>query len=650
MNEYKITQSEIDINNVKSAPDTINAEGEVAARDIKDIFDRLPELIAEKHNLFVDYLQNDGKPVKANDIAFIRLNGDGQIEISKNGTDWVATASSGHLVLDKNGNQLPQRTRLKFANSAVTDNGSETVVEGMPGPQGEKGDIGPQGPQGIQGKIAVPTVNISGDIEWAFVQTNEAELPALRNIKGPAGPQGVQGVQGPVGATGPQGEQGVQGIQGPQGLKGDPGEDGKSFVIKSLYPTLTALETAHPTGSEGDAYAVGSDTDNTIYLWDVDKGEWTNIGSIRGPQGPQGIQGIQGVQGATGPVGPQGVQGPQGEQGIQGPQGLQGPQGNPTTVNGKSGESITLNAADIGAAEKDEGVHLYMQQSDTLTGSGTNGKFKATASGTYTAFTVSGKSYAVKAGGETEIELTNGVWYSFILDEDAKTVNFKAGGGISNSKLAQATAEAGNVLNGKTFYSKDKTLKTGTMTNNGAVSKSLGINGSYTIPAGYHNGSGKVTQSITTKAAATYGAKTSAQTISAGQYLNGAQTIAAVTQSGLSAANIRKGTTVTIASNGSNLWNVAGTLETTVNYNSPVIAEKSVTISGLTVGKLYLLISLYPWHGTPSFTGATIVKQVGEIGESDCQAYVWVVRPTSSSITFSVYSASYTALMAIPIG
>ena len=345
----KITDVEINESNVKSAPDVLNADGEKSTRDIKDIFDRLPELIAKKHNELVDYLQKDGTPVKAEDIAFIRLNADGQIEVSKNGTDWTATASSGHLVIDKNGNQLPQRTRLKFANSAVTDNGTETVVEGMPGPKGDKGDTGPIGPQGIQGKIAVPTVNNSGDLEWAFVETNEAELPAPRNIKGPAGVQGIQGPRGNVGPAGQQGVQGIQGIQGPQGLKGDAGADGKSFVIKSIYASLSALEAAHPIGNEGDAYAIGTETGNTIYLWDVDKGKWTNIGPMRGPQGPQGIQGVAGVQGETGPAGPQGIQGEQGVPGIQGPQGLRGPQGNPTTVNGKSGTSITLNAYDVGA-------------------------------------------------------------------------------------------------------------------------------------------------------------------------------------------------------------------------------------------------------------------------------------------------------------
>lgn len=345
MDKYIITQGEISSNNVKSAADLLKGQ----PQDNKNIFDRLPELIAERHNELVEYLQKDGTLVKAEDIAFIRLNADGQIEVSKDGIEWVATASSGHLVLDKDGNTLPQRTRLKFANSAVTDNGTETIVEGMPGPKGDKGDVGPVGPQGIQGKIAIPTINVSGDIEWALVQTHEAEVPAVRNIKGPAGPQGIQGIQGPVGPVGPQGAQGIQGIQGPQGIKGEQGEDGTSFKIKAIYPTLTDLEIAHPTGNEGDAYAIGTETDNTIYIWDMDKGVWKNVGSLRGPQGPQGIQGIQGVQGEVGPQGPQGVQGEQGAQGIQGPQGLQGPQGDPTTVNGKSGKSITLNASDVGA-------------------------------------------------------------------------------------------------------------------------------------------------------------------------------------------------------------------------------------------------------------------------------------------------------------
>lgn len=55
-------------------------------------------------------------------------------------------------------------------------------------------------------------------------------------------------------------------------------------------------------------------------------------------------------------------------------------------------------------------------------------------------------------------------------------------------------AAVGNVLSGKTFYNNSLTKRTGTMTNNGAVAPSgLNCGGSYTIPAGYHNGSGVVT-------------------------------------------------------------------------------------------------------------------------------------------------------------
>lgn len=54
-------------------------------------------------------------------------------------------------------------------------------------------------------------------------------------------------------------------------------------------------------------------------------------------------------------------------------------------------------------------------------------------------------------------------------------------------------AAVGNVLSGKTFYNSDYTKRTGTMTNNGAVSPTaLSAGGSYTVPEGYHNGSGVV--------------------------------------------------------------------------------------------------------------------------------------------------------------
>ena len=64
---------------------------------------------------------------------------------------------------------------------------------------------------------------------------------------------------------------------------------------------------------------------------------------------------------------------------------------------------------------------------------------------------------------------------------------------VPDPTLSGDAAKA-NVLSGKTFYNTSTTKQTGTMTNNGAVSKTLSASErSYTVPAGYHNGSGSVT-------------------------------------------------------------------------------------------------------------------------------------------------------------
>lgn len=55
-----------------------------------------------------------------------------------------------------------------------------------------------------------------------------------------------------------------------------------------------------------------------------------------------------------------------------------------------------------------------------------------------------------------------------------------------------ATATAANILSGETAYIDGEKV-TGTMPDNGAKTSTLSAGGSYTIPAGYHNGSGKIT-------------------------------------------------------------------------------------------------------------------------------------------------------------
>lgn len=66
-------------------------------------------------------------------------------------------------------------------------------------------------------------------------------------------------------------------------------------------------------------------------------------------------------------------------------------------------------------------------------------------------------------------------------------------GGGGGTDLDMVTAGKPDVLAGKVIVDKDGEPLTGTMPNNGAVSQALNAGGSYTVPAGYHNGSGKVT-------------------------------------------------------------------------------------------------------------------------------------------------------------
>ena len=78
--------------------------------------------------------------------------------------------------------------------------------------------------------------------------------------------------------------------------------------------------------------------------------------------------------------------------------------------------------------------------------------------------------------------------------------------------VSSTTAAAGDVLTGKVFVTSTGAVTTGTMANNGAVSKVLtAADPSYTVPKGYHSGAGTVSIVPETK---TVTPTTSQQTVS----------------------------------------------------------------------------------------------------------------------------------------
>lgn len=84
-------------------------------------------------------------------------------------------------------------------------------------------------------------------------------------------------------------------------------------------------------------------------------------------------------------------------------------------------------------------------------------------------------------------------------------------------------AVVGDVLYGKTFSNADGTDKVGTMPNNGAVAPTaLDPGGSYTIPAGYHNGQGAVSakSNTTTYTASSRGAALDMGAANLNRYVN----------------------------------------------------------------------------------------------------------------------------------
>ena len=213
---------------------------------------------------------------------------------------------------------------------------------------------------------------------------------------------------------------------------------------------------------------------------------------------------------------------------------------------------LALTPQDIGAAAAENGMSLYVHQKSgtvhTLTGSGDNLRFVATADfAAGDTIQVNGQACtAATAAGDA---LWNGFFRSGAVVVCYRTGNALTfnGGGLPAAEAAKLAP--GNLKSGVSITANGKTVN-GTFTADGTVAANQMLAG----VVGYAKGR-KVTGSIPSKGATSFRPGTASQTIAAGQYLSGAQTIEG--DANLLAANIRQGTSI---------FGVAGTLKYQISH------------------------------------------------------------------------------------
>jgi hypothetical protein len=193
------------------------------------------------------------------------------------------------------------------------------------------GPTGPTGPTGATG-AASTVAGPQGATGATGATGSTGATGATGAASTVAGPQGATGPTGPTGATGAAstiaGPQGATGAIGATGPTGGTGATGTAVNILGSYPSLSALQTAHPTGVSGDGYLING----SLFVWSAVSSSWENVGTIQGPQGATGATGPTGATGVAGVAGPTGA-----DSTVAGPQGPTGPTGAASTVAGPTG-------------------------------------------------------------------------------------------------------------------------------------------------------------------------------------------------------------------------------------------------------------------------------------------------------------------------
>ena len=147
---------------------------------------------------------------------------------------------------------------------------------------------------------------------------------------------------------------------------------------------------------------------------------------------------------------------------------------------------------DVGDSTGNANNYVLNLGSITLTSANKGISFKFWADKNSTgAVKINGTYNLVKANGKPIKNIKKNAPYTITYDRNKNF--FLSSGGADESDSNTVGTDGSKVLEPHTFIGSDGEVHTGTMPNKGAITANLNCGGSYTIPAGYHNGSGKVT-------------------------------------------------------------------------------------------------------------------------------------------------------------
>ena len=293
----------------------------------------------------------------------------------------------------------------------------------------------------------------------------------------------------------------------------------------------------------------------------------------------------------------------------------------------------------------------------TMPNNGATGGTITTQGGTYTipaGYTSGGTVTATLAAGSTTATNISGAAF----EETTGDYGFRASIQIQPGYYASATTvtkdfssilpapttegTSPQLLTGYDLYNHNGELISGSMTNNSIGTITLDqTTTSYTIPAGYHDGTGKVqhttvnipdptisvnssgvitasgswtrgfttdnsysnTYNLTTLAATTYNVSASNQTISSGKYIIGTQTIRAVTTSNITAANIKAGVTVQVgdSADSDRILGVTGTFTSDADaIATDLNSGKTAYVNGVKITGTQVINKFYTGSTAPS--------------------------------------------------